>query len=193
MSAPTPGDELRAVLTGRAPGLTGNRTGSRRLPSPPRCKLCAAPFERCRRRRPAAPRVRPLSRQPGPLPELHRHFTKSGITRRRDPGHAAVRGHPRVDRRSANACRRRPSTTSSSASIRFGSKTILDHDGLVDKLVGDEVIGLVLRRRQSARPCARRRRGGDRPHGTGRAGRRDRRRGRSRSGRRSIPGWPTSA
>ena len=45
MSAPMPGEELRAVLMGEHKGLSDNRKYLRRLPSPPRCKLCAAPFE----------------------------------------------------------------------------------------------------------------------------------------------------
>jgi adenylate cyclase len=35
---------VRAVLTGESPGLASRRRAFRRIPSPPRCKLCAAPF-----------------------------------------------------------------------------------------------------------------------------------------------------
>ena len=73
--------------------------------------------------------------------------TASGIQqerhhRRRDPGQPPVRRRPRLDgpRRAA----RRP-TEFRDFLVHFyeiGAQTILDHDGLVDKLVGDEVIGL---------------------------------------------------
>ena len=36
-------ERVRAVLTGESPGLAKQRRVFRRIPSPPRCKLCAAP------------------------------------------------------------------------------------------------------------------------------------------------------
>src|SRR5215211_8739428 len=37
-------ERVRAVLTGESPWLARQRRAFRRIPSPPRCKLCAAPF-----------------------------------------------------------------------------------------------------------------------------------------------------
>jgi adenylate cyclase len=37
-------DEFRAVLTGASPGFDRSRRRMQHIPSPPRCKLCAAPF-----------------------------------------------------------------------------------------------------------------------------------------------------
>src|SRR5687768_8764327 len=37
-------ERVRAVLPGESPGLARRRGVFRRIPSPPRCKLCAAPF-----------------------------------------------------------------------------------------------------------------------------------------------------
>jgi adenylate cyclase len=37
-------EEVRALLTGESPGLAKQRRAFRRIPSDPRCKLCAAPF-----------------------------------------------------------------------------------------------------------------------------------------------------
>ena len=45
MADSTHEEELRAILTGDHPGLIGFRKRFRHVPSSPRCKLCAAPFE----------------------------------------------------------------------------------------------------------------------------------------------------
>jgi adenylate cyclase len=37
-------ERVRSVLVGESPGLASQRRVFRRIPSPPRCKLCAAPF-----------------------------------------------------------------------------------------------------------------------------------------------------
>ena len=37
-------EQVRAVLTGESPWLAKQRRTFKRIPSPPRCKLCAAPF-----------------------------------------------------------------------------------------------------------------------------------------------------
>ena len=78
---------------------------------------------------------------PADLPELHLRVPQEGHDRSGDPDHAPVRRHPRLDgaRRAAHAdgVPRLPG-----ALLRLGSKAILEHSGLVDKLVGDEIIGL---------------------------------------------------
>jgi hypothetical protein len=37
-------EKVRSVLAGESPGLVSQRRAFLRIPSPPRCKLCAAPF-----------------------------------------------------------------------------------------------------------------------------------------------------
>jgi adenylate cyclase len=37
-------EQVRAVLTGESTGLASQRRVFRRIPSSPRCKICAAPF-----------------------------------------------------------------------------------------------------------------------------------------------------
>jgi hypothetical protein len=37
-------ERVRSVLAGESPGLASQRRVFRHIPSPPRCKLCAAPF-----------------------------------------------------------------------------------------------------------------------------------------------------
>jgi len=141
MSARMPGDELRAVLTGEHPGLTKNRHWLRRLPAPPRCKLCAAPFGGVGG---AVLRHMGFARyggNPALCQNCIRTFTKAGITGAEIPAtllFADVRG-------STSIGERLPPTAFRDYLERFyrlGSRAILDHDGLVDKLVGDEVIGL---------------------------------------------------
>ena len=94
-----------------------------------------------RRRGPQAPWLGSLSGQSCDLQPLHRRVPQIRRHRRRDPGHAAVRRHPRVD-----AIGERLSTrdfhTFLDAFYRIASAVVLGHDGLVDKFVGDEVIGL---------------------------------------------------
>jgi adenylate cyclase len=141
MSAPMPGDELRAVLMGEHKGLSDNRKFLRRLPSPPRCKLCAAPFEGAGG---AVLRHLGFDRyrgNPALCRNCIRQFTKSGIRGAEIPAtllFADIRG-------STGIGERLPPGAFHDYLERFyrlGSKAILDHDGLVDKLVGDEVIGL---------------------------------------------------
>ncbi len=141
MSAPMPGEELRAVLTGEHKGLSENRRFLRRLPAPPRCKLCAAPFEGAGG---AVLRHLGFDRyrgNPALCQNCIRQFTKSGIRGAEIPAtllFADIRGSTGIGERLA------PKAFHDYLERFYGlgSKVILDHDGLVDKLVGDEVIGL---------------------------------------------------
>lgn len=132
---------LRAVLTGESSELASMRWLLRRLPSPPHCKLCAAPFD-------------------GPGGLILRHFgfgrfaanpqlcnnciagfVKHGITGAEIPVtmlFADVRGSTTL----GESMRPADFRAYLDRFYRLGSSAILDHDGLVDKLVGDEIIGL---------------------------------------------------
>ena len=134
-------ERVRAVLTGESPGLASQRRAFRRIPSAPRCKLCAAPFH-----------------GPGGLILRHAGYKQSA-------------GNPALCTRCIDVLRKRHLTgveipvsllfsdIRGSTGIgermrpaefhafldhfyRLASDSIVDHDGIVDKVVGDEVIGL---------------------------------------------------
>lgn len=134
-------DELRAIMSGESPGLASQRRAFRRIPSPPRCKLCSAPF--------------------GGVGGLV--FRSAGF--KRSPGNPALcdkcvhelrkRGLSGVeipvtllfsDIRGSTAMGQTLRPTEFHAFLdyfyRLASDAIVVHDGLVDKVVGDEVIGL---------------------------------------------------
>ena len=136
------GEDFRAVLTGDHAALVKMRTTLKRIPSSPRCKLCAAPFEGAGG---AVLRHFGFGRFPG-NPALCTNcitgFRKEGgLTGAEIPVtllYADVRGSTGI------AERLRPAEFRAYLDhfYRIGSEVILTHDGIVDKLVGDEVIGL---------------------------------------------------
>jgi adenylate cyclase len=132
---------MRGFLSGEDPGIVRMRRFMRRLPHGPNCKLCAAPFE-------------------GPAGAVLRHF---GFAR--FPGNPAIcnnciKGLNKLgvygaeitvsllfaDIRGSTGIGERLTPTEFRAFLdrfyRLTSAAILDHDGLVDKFVGDEAIGL---------------------------------------------------
>jgi adenylate cyclase len=134
-------ERVRAVLTGESAGLARQRRVFRRIPSAPRCKLCAAPFGGL-----------------GGLVFGHARFRQS-------PGNPALCAHCITvlrreqltgveipitllfsDIRGSTAIgeRMRPSDFHAFLDrfYRLASDSIVAHDGIVDKIVGDEVIGL---------------------------------------------------
>lgn len=134
-------DQFRAVLTGESDELTRMRSLLRRLPSPPHCKLCAAPF--------SGPGGAVLRRfgfaRSAVNPQLCNNcltgFVKRGVTGAEIPVtllFADVRGSTSIGESM------RPSNFRAYLDrfYRIGSRAILEHDGLVDKLVGDDIIGL---------------------------------------------------
>jgi adenylate cyclase len=134
-------DQFRAVLTSESADLTRMRGVLRRLPSPPHCKLCAAPF--------AGPGGAVLRRfgfgRSAVNPQLCNNcltgFVKRGITGAEIPAtplFADVRGSTSI----AELLRPSDFRAYLDRFYRLGSAAILEHDGLVDKLVGDEIIGL---------------------------------------------------
>jgi adenylate cyclase len=135
--------EFRLILTGQRPGFDRNRRWLERIPSPPRCKLCAAPFA-------------------GPGGALLRH-----VGYRRFAGNPAlcencIRGYSNkairgaeipltllfADIRGSTGLGERLTPSEFRAFLehfyRMGSDVVLHHGGLVDKLVGDEVVALFI-------------------------------------------------
>jgi adenylate cyclase len=132
---------MRGFLSGEDPNLARFRNVMRRIPSGPNCKLCAAPFE-------------------GPGGAVLRHF---GFAR--FPGNPSICGSCIkdlnkvgvfgaeipvsllfADIRGSTGFGERMSPTEFRGFLdsfyRLASKSILDNDGLLDKFVGDEAIGL---------------------------------------------------
>lgn len=141
MPADAPDEAFRKVLTGEHAGLTRMRSVFKRIPASPRCKLCTAPFEGVGG---SVMRHFGFGRFPG-NPALCTNcitgFRKKGLTGAEIPASllfADVRGSTGI------AERMRPSEFRAFLDrfYMIGTDAILGHDGLVDKLVGDEVIGL---------------------------------------------------
>lgn len=134
-------EQIRASLTGESPILAAQRRKFRHLPSDPRCKLCLVPF-----------------RGVGAMAMKHMGFGQSA-------------GNPSMCSKCIGAMRARGVTgleipvtlvfsdvrgsTSFGETMRptefreflghfydLATAAILAHDGIVDKIVGDEVIGL---------------------------------------------------
>jgi adenylate cyclase len=134
-------EEFRKVLTGEHAGLTRMRIRFRHLPSDPRCKLCWAPFGGVGG---AVVRHFGFGRFPG-NPAICQNcisqFRKMGVSGAEIPVTLLF-----VDIRGSTALGERLTPTEFRDYLaRFyalGSKSILEQDGLVDKLVGDEIIGL---------------------------------------------------
>lgn len=141
MADSTHEEELRAILTGDHPGLIGFRKRFRHVPSSPRCKLCAAPFEGVGG---ALLRHVGFGRFPGNpaiCTNCITQWRKEGVGGAEIPVSllfADVRGSTGI------AERMRPAEfrTFLEGFYRIGTEVILRYDGIVDKLVGDEVIGL---------------------------------------------------
>jgi adenylate cyclase len=137
----SPQEAMRGFLSGQDPSLARFRRVMRRIPHGPNCKMCAAPFE-------------------GPGGAVLKHFGFG-----RFPGNpsicgACIRDLNKLgvfgaeievsllfaDIRGSTGIAEHLTPTEFRAVLdqfyRLSSAAILDHDGIVDKFVGDEVIGL---------------------------------------------------
>jgi adenylate cyclase len=137
----TPEEAMRRFLSGEDPGLVRSRRIFRKLPSGPHCKLCAAPFE-------------------GPGGAVLRHFGFGRFAGNPAICNLCIKGLNKIgvygaeipvsllfaDIRGSTGIGERLSPTGFRAFLdrfyRLSSAAILDNDGLVDKFVGDEAIGL---------------------------------------------------
>ena len=84
-------EQVRAVLTGESPWLAKQRRAFRRIPSPPRCKLCADPFAGLGGVVFRHAGVPAILRQSSSLHKMHYRPSHTPIDRRGDPDHPAVR------------------------------------------------------------------------------------------------------
>jgi adenylate cyclase len=134
-------EQIRGFLTGESPALAEQRKRFMRFPTNPRCKMCAAPF--------AGPggfvfRMAGFGRFPG-NPAL----CKQCITQMRKNGMSGIEIPVSLlftDVRGSTGMGERMRPTEFHAFLdhfyHLASDAILEHQGLVDKIVGDEVIGL---------------------------------------------------
>ena len=141
MPRKTPDEEFREVLTGEHAGLTRMRGTLKRIPSSPRCKLCTAPFEG-----PGGAVLRHFgfARFPGNpaiCQACVKSFREKGLTGAEIPVTLLF-----ADVRGSTGIAERMTPTEFRGFLdrfyRIGADTILRHEGIVDKLVGDELIGL---------------------------------------------------
>jgi adenylate cyclase len=139
-----PEDAMRGFLTGEDPGLARFRAVMRHLPHGPNCKLCAAPFAG-----PGGAVLRHVGfgRFPG-NPSICgnciRDLNKVGVYGAEIPVSLLF-----ADIRGSTGIAERLSPTEFRAFLdrfyRLSSRAILHDDGIVDKFVGDEAIGLFFR------------------------------------------------
>jgi adenylate cyclase len=144
MSRGTPEEQMRQLLTGDNPAALALRRVFRRVPRGPNCKICAAPFSG-----PGGAVLRHLgfARYAG-NPTLCnwciKDLQKMGAQGAEIPVSllfADIRGSTGIgERLSASEFR-----AFLSRFYRLASEAVLAHDGVVDKFVGDEVIGLFFR------------------------------------------------
>jgi adenylate cyclase len=137
----TPQEAMRGFLMGADPGLARFRRLMRNLPSSPHCKFCAAPFEG-----PAGAVLRHVgfARFPGNpaiCGSCIKSLNKLGVYGAEIPASLLF-----ADIRGSTTIGEQTTPTEFRAFLdrfyRLSSNVILENDGIVDKFVGDEVIGL---------------------------------------------------
>lgn len=142
MGHENPEEEWRQILAGEHRAVLSMRRAFRRIPAAPRCKLCHAPFAG-----PGGfvlrPWFGPWERNAQLCKSCMRQLLKTGI------GGAEVEiSLLFADIRGSTSLgeRLRPAEFSAvmSAFYRLGAHSITEADGIVDKFVGDEVIGLFI-------------------------------------------------
>lgn len=135
-----PPEQVRLFMMGEHPAMAQQRRFFGRFPSGPRCKLCAVPFGGFGG---LAFRKAGFGRSANPAlcMKCTIELAKAGVTGVEIPCtllFSDVRGSTALGERM------RPSEFHDFLDqfYRLAIRVILDHDGIVDKLVGDEVIGL---------------------------------------------------
>jgi adenylate cyclase len=142
MGYASPDDEWRALLTGDHANMLRLRRQFRHLPAPPRCKMCHAPFNGVGGFL-LRPWFGPWERNAQLCKSCMKHLTQQGV------GGAEVElSMLFADIRGSTGLgeRLRPTEFSALLSMfyRLAADAITSHDGIVDKFVGDEAIGLFI-------------------------------------------------
>jgi adenylate cyclase len=142
MAKQTPEQIWKEVLTGNSKGLMRMRAIMGAIPAGPRCKLCAAPFGR-----PGRTVLKLIGAGPSPLNRRlcklcikHLHEEPGGTELEVTVFFADVRGSTSL------AEQMRPEDYSRLIARFYGAaaKVIDEHDGLLDKFVGDEAVALFI-------------------------------------------------
>jgi adenylate cyclase len=134
--------EWRAILTGEHKAMLALRRNFRNLPSPPRCKMCYAPFHGI-----GGALLRPWFGPWETHPQLCKNCMKALI--KQGVGGAEVPlSMLFADIRGSTALGERLRPAEFSALMgrfyRLAAEAIVANDGVVDKFVGDEAIGLFI-------------------------------------------------
>ena len=147
----TPEEEWHALLSGTHEHLQ-DKSPLRFLPSNPRCKLCQAPFGR-----PGAFLLRrygfaPWAKNPNICGRCFKGMRAHAAQCPSDPDDAQVRGAVVelsmlfADVRGSSKLAREMSTLEFTRLMdrfyRVSSEVLVDHDAIIEKFVGDEVVGL---------------------------------------------------
>jgi adenylate cyclase len=144
MSKRTPQEEMEAFLTGEDRLSTAMRRVFSHVPSGPNCKICAAPFGG-----PGGAILRHLGFGRYPGNPLLCNFCITSLQKQGVQGAEIPVSLLFADIRGSTAIGERLSATEYRAFLdrfyRPASDAVLDNGGLVDKFVGDEVIGLFFR------------------------------------------------
>jgi adenylate cyclase len=138
--SPTAEEQWRMILMGADPGLARRRWLRKQIPSAPRCKMCAAPFSGI-----GGPIMSLFGHAPWPKNPKYCTGCFRGLQRRHGGAEiecsllfADVRG-------STSLAEQLPPAEFRRQMGRFfdaASQVLFDHDAIVDKFVGDEVIGI---------------------------------------------------
>jgi adenylate cyclase len=132
----------RAILLGTYWQFRAGRRLLRHLPHEPRCKLCAAPFQG-----PGAPFMRVIGK--GPWPKNPRYCGSCFKTLANNHGGAEipcsllfadVRGSTQM----AESMRPSDFRALMDRFFRTASAVLVEHDAIIDKFVGDEVVALFI-------------------------------------------------
>jgi adenylate cyclase len=130
------------VLMGTARGMRTGRRLLRSLPADPRCKLCAAPF-----RGPLSPLLRAIGKGPWPKNPKYCGWCFKDLVKHRGGAEiectllfADVRGSTSM----AETMRPGEFTDAMDRFFAEASRVLVDHDAIVDKFVGDEVIAIFI-------------------------------------------------
>lgn len=136
------GIDWKAFLDGSDPRFRRYRNIRRRIPRAPRCKVCAAPFEGA-----GAPLMRAMGRRRWAKNPNYCTICQAWLDQHRGGAEieltflfADVRGSTSIGEQLSP-------TRFSDLLNRFyevASRIVIDHEGLVDKFVGDEVVALFM-------------------------------------------------
>ncbi|MGH2408198.1 MAG: adenylate/guanylate cyclase domain-containing protein [Candidatus Limnocylindrales bacterium] len=141
------------ILSGNARGWKFGRHFFGALPSAPRCKLCAAPF-----RPPFSPLMRVLGKTPWPKNPSYCSGCYNYLLRHRGGAEVAasllfadVRGSTTL----AESMRPGAFTALMGRFFELGARVLATHDAIIDKFVGDEIVGIFITSLAGPRHAAR--------------------------------------